>query len=283
MKKLLFSIIILLIFGAAVFILGWLEFFVPVDKVGVLISKTGGVHTEVIEAGGITWSWERLIPTNSKIRIFSCKPQTYTETISGSLPSADIYNNMLEGNPSFDYSFSVDIVVSMKASSLPVFVKRTSAEGQSDLDAYVQDQADSIARSVIEFIITNSMDNIDFVMQASLTDSELIEGIDANSRYSDLNITSIKINNAKLPDITMYNHAKSSYAAYQEATQQALEGVFELEGFDAGQDYLELERLSRLGRVLKEYPNLIEFMAVSNGNLTFNLPSELPQIRELNQ
>ncbi len=282
MKKLIISIVLLIIFGVGVFILGWLEFFVPLDSFGVMVSKTGGVRAEIIQPGNVTWSWERIIPTNSKIHIFSSKSQTFTKTISGSLPSAEIYKNMLEGNPNFAYSFSVDIVANINPSSLPTFVKSTGAESQEDLDEYLSKQADSIARSTIEYVLEESMNDVDFVIAASLSDSELVEGIQASTRYSDLIITSIQLNDVTLPDITMYNHAKNSYAAYQDAVEVSLEGTFELQGFDAAQDYLELERLSRLGRVLSEYPQLIDFMAVSKGETNFEIP-EIPQVSELSQ
>jgi len=46
----------------------------------------------------------------------------------------------------------------------------------------------------------------------------------------------------------------------------------------AAADYLELERFSRLGRILSEYPLLIQFLSVSSGkNVTLELPAN-PQI-----
>ncbi len=283
MKKFIISFVILIIFGAAVFVLGWLEFFVPVNNIGIMVSKTGGVHTEVIQAGNFSWSWERLIPTNSKIRLFSLVPQTYTKTIKGSLPSAELYKNMVEGNPSFDYNFSVTIDMNIKTMALPDFIKRTGAEDQDALNRYLEQQADTIARSVIQYVLEHSMNDADFVVEASLSDTELITAISANSRFPDLDIATIYINNVTLPDVTMYNFAKNSYVAYQDAAQQALDNAFELPGLNAAQDYLELERLSKLGQVLAEYPNLIEFMAVTNGNLDFELPSDIPQVNEISQ
>ncbi len=264
MKKFIISIIILLIFSGAGFILGWLEFFVPVDKYGVLITKTGGVHSEVIKAGNFTWSWERLLPTNSTLRVFSATPTLYSKNIQGSLPSADIYKNMLEGAPNFSYSFSVDILMNIKPEELPMYIYKTGTEDQATLDTSLDRYAELIAREVIQYVIENSVENNDFVIDASLSQTKLIEGIDANNKFSNLDIISITINNITLPDITMYNFAKNSYAVYQEAIQATLDHAVEFQGAQAAQDYLELERLAKLGRVLEEYPSLIEYKAVSN-------------------
>ncbi len=282
MKKFIISVIILLVFASAIFVLGWLEIFVPVDKVGILVSKTSGVSHEIIKPGNFTWSWERIIPTNSKIRIFSAVPQTITKDIRGSLPSAELYKNMIDGNPDFSYNFSVKIIMSIKESELPAFVEKTGAEDEDILTEYLSSQADSIARATVQYILEESVLNSSFVVEASLTDTELIDGINAANRYDDLSIISIQINNVSMPDITMYNLAKNSYEAYQIAVETALESSFELEGFDAAQDYLELERLSRLGQVLADYPQLIDFMAVSNGEMNFEVPST-PQVSDISQ
>ncbi|MFI3258227.1 MAG: hypothetical protein R3Y36_08025 [Spirochaetales bacterium] len=280
MKKFIVSLIILLIFAGAVFVLGWLEIFVPLDNYGVLISKTSGVSPDVIQAGNFTWRWERLIPTNSQIRTFDAYPQTFSKTIQGTLPSSEIYKNMLEGNPDFSYSFSIDIVMNIIPDRLPNFVNETGAKDDAKLQEYLNNQADSIARSAIQYILENSANDIDFVIEASLSNTELIDGIHASSRYADLDIASIHINNAKLPDLTMYDYAKTTYEIYQETIRQTLRESAELQGTQAAEDYLELERFSRLGRILADYPSLIDFMAVTSGSISFDLPDN-PQINDV--
>ncbi len=267
MKKIILSIIILLVFGSAAFIWGWLEFFVPVDSVGVMVSKTGGVKPEIIQAGNFTWSWERLIPTNTKISVFSLEPKTYTTTIQGSLPSAEIYSAMLEGNPNFDYNFSVSIQLNARTETLAMDVYKMSIENQEELDSYLEEKAQNIARSTMNTILDESMNDTDYVVTASYSDAELIR--DAQDKYPNLSITSIHINNVTLPDLTMYTYAKNIYATYQEAAQEAINEAFELQGYDAAQDYLEFERLAKLGELLKEYPHLIEYEAIQNGNFNF--------------
>lgn len=88
MKKALASLIILILFGGVVFYLGWVQFDVPIGNYGLMLSKTSGVYPELIQSGTFLWRWERLLPTNTQLRIFSLDPVSQTDTFNSSLPSA---------------------------------------------------------------------------------------------------------------------------------------------------------------------------------------------------
>ena len=283
MKKIILSLIILLIFGAGVFLWGWIQIFIPVDSQAVLVSKTSGVRNEVIQAGDFTWCWERLLPTNTQIRTFSLYQNKYTKEINGTLPSADLYKYMIEGEPNFSYNFSVDITMTVKSSHIPQLVKDTGIEDQAALENYLETQADTVAQAVITYILETSVQDSDYVMQASLSDTELITGINASTNFPNLEISAIKVNNITLPDITMYKHAKESYATYQNSIQVFIDEVAVSKGTQAAEDYLEIERLTRLGRLLREYPELINYMAVTEGKTDFKIPTDLPLAKELEE
>lgn len=283
MKKFIISLIILLIFGASVFFIGWVQIYVPVDSQAVLISKTGGVNDEVIKAGDFTWRWERLLPTNTELRHFSLYPRNYTKTITGTLPSADVYKYMIEGEPSFAYNFSVEMTINVKHEKLPELVRTIGLKDQAELETYISSQADTVARSVIQHVIEESINDVDYVVQTSLSDTELINAINAPSRFPYLDISSIKVNNVSLPDIIMYNHAKESYTVYQDTIQVYIDEAAVLQGAQYAKDYLEIDRLAKLGRVLADYPELVSFMAVTEGNFEYDLPSEIPLISELTE
>lgn len=282
MKKFLLSFLIVLIFAGTLFIFGWVALFIPIGEYGVLISKTGGIDATVLQAGNFDWRWERLIPTNSQIRTFSAYPQSFSKTITGTLPSAEVYENMLEGNHDFSYRFSVEIIMNIKPEALPAFVRKTGALDQAALDDYLNAQVESIARAAVQFVLENSMDETGFVIGASLSETELIDGIQAKTRYPDLLIEAIYINDVKLPDIAMYLQAELTYDVYQRAIQVTLSEAAQLQGTQAAENYLELERFSRLGLVLTEYPILIEFMSVAGSDFNFNLLPN-PQIMNLTE
>lgn len=263
MKKFLISMFILIIFAGAIFFIGWGQFAVPAGSYGVMVSKTSGISQKTIVPGEFCWFWERLLPTNTSMRIFSIIPVTRTTTISGELPSADIYSPMLEGSPNFSYKFSVQTELMMKSNYLPNFVRRTDAKENEQLQEYLNQQGDLIAQEVIQYILSKSLDNANNLMLLATDTEELKAGINADSKFKDLEISNITVKTAQMPDTELYNIAKSSYAEFQAKVKQSLAELTKNQSTITANDYLQIERFARWGKILQEYPILIDFLAVS--------------------
>lgn len=263
MKKFLISMFILIIFAGAVFFIGWGQFAVPAGSYGVMVSKTSGISQKTIVPGEFCWFWERLLPTNTSMRIFSIIPVTRTTTISGELPSADIYSPMLEGSPNFSYKFSVQTELMMKSNYLPNFVRRTDAKENEQLQEYLNQQGDLIAQEVIQYILSKSLDNANNLMLLATDTEELKTGINADSKFKDLEISNITVKTAQMPDTELYNIAKASYAEFQAKVKQSLAELTKNQSTITANDYLQIERFARWGKILQEYPILIDFLAVS--------------------
>lgn len=263
MKKFLISMFILIIFAGAIFFIGWGQFAVPAGSYGVMVSKTSGISQKTIVPGEFCWFWERLLPTNTSMRIFSIIPVTRTTTISGELPSADIYSPMLEGSPNFSYKFSVQTELMMKSNYLPNFVRRTDAKENEQLQEYLNQQGDLIAQEVIQYILSKSLDNANNLMLLATDTEELKTGINADSKFKDLEISNIIVKTAQMPDTELYNIAKASYAEFQAKVKQSLAELTKNQSTITANDYLQIERFARWGKILQEYPILIDFLAVS--------------------
>lgn len=263
MKKFLISTFILIIFAGAIFFIGWGQFAVPAGSYGVMVSKTSGISQKTIVPGEFCWFWERLLPTNTSMRIFSIIPVTRTTTISGELPSADIYSPMLEGSPNFSYKFSVQTELMMKSNYLPNFVRRTDAKENEQLQEYLNQQGDLIAQEVIQYILSKSLDNANNLMLLATNTEELKAGINAESKFKDLEISNITVKTAQMPDTELYNIAKASYAEFQAKVKQSLAELTKNQSTITANDYLQIERFARWGKILQEYPILIDFLAVS--------------------
>ena len=63
-------LVILVIFGGAVFFIGWTQLRIKPDCVGVIKSKTSGVQKKPVYPGMFSWNWEFLIPTNADLKLF---------------------------------------------------------------------------------------------------------------------------------------------------------------------------------------------------------------------
>lgn len=263
MKKFLISMFILIIFAGAIFFIGWGQFAVPAGSYGVMVSKTSGISQKTIVPGEFCWFWERLLPTNTSMRIFSIIPVTRTTTISGELPSADIYSPMLEGSPNFSYKFSVQTELMMKSNYLPNFVRRTDAKENEQLREYLNQQGDLIAQEIIQYILSKSLDNANNLILLATDTEELKAGINAESKFKDLEISNITVKTAQMPDTELYNIAKASYAEFQAKVKQSLAELTKNQSTITANDYLQIERFARWGKILQEYPILIDFLAVS--------------------
>lgn len=263
MKKFFISLFLILIFAGAIFFIGWGQFAVPAGSYGVMVSKTSGISQKTIVPGEFCWFWERLLPTNTSMRIFSMIPITSETTISGELPSADIYSPMLEGSPNFSYKFTVKTELMMKSNYLPNFVRRTDAKDNHQLTEYLEQQADLIAQDVVQYILSKSINDADNLVMLATNTEELKTGINASAKFKDIEISNITVKTVKMPDTELYNLAKSSYAEFQTKVKDALSELTKNQSTITAQDYLQIERFARWGRILQEYPILIDFLAVS--------------------
>ena len=263
MKKFFISLFIIIIFAGAVFFIGWGQFAVPAGSYGVMVSKTSGISEKTIVPGEFCWFWERLLPTNTSMRIFSIIPVTKETTISGELPSADIYSPMLEGSPNFSYKFAVQTELMMKSEFLPNFVRKTDAKDNIQLKEYLEQQGDLIAEEVIQYLLSKSINDANNLVLLATDTEELKTGINAKTKFKDIEISQIVVKTAKMPDTELYNIAKASYAEFQEKIKTSLAELTKNQSAITAQDYLQIERFARWGRILQEYPILIDFLAVS--------------------
>ncbi len=263
MKKFFVSVIIIAIFAGILLFIGWTQFSIPSGTTGVMISKTGGIHPSAIIPGEFTWRWERLLPTNTEIRVFSMYPKTVTSTLSGSLPSAEIYSPMLEGRPDFSYSFTVSLDLQLKQGSLPSFVRRTNALGQDELHEYLTTKAQEAAKDVLDYILNSQKNNSLSALSISYDTDAILKSLLASSKYSDITFDSVHIQTVKLPDVELYLLAKEAYTTYQDKVRGALTSLTNDQSVQSAEDYLHIERFSRWGKVLEDYPILIDFIAVS--------------------
>ena len=86
-KKFFANIVILAIFAAVVFYIGWITFLVKPGFCAVMSSKTSGIYEKPVMSGAMTWRWERLLPTNVTLETFDLAPFKSTQVVSGELPS----------------------------------------------------------------------------------------------------------------------------------------------------------------------------------------------------
>ncbi len=262
-KKGLVSFIFLILFAAVLFVIGWTQLYVPVGKYGVLVSKTNGVDPQVIKAGEITWKWQRLLPTNTLIHVFEARNVKNTVIAEGTLPSSDIYSSLVEGRPDFSYSFTFEVDVSIKPEALPSLVKDSDVQTDEELTAYLEKASNDVAEKAVKLILDELAATKDVYLSSLSDDPELLEYVRSETTFTGVDVNGIKLVTSKLPDVILYNTAKEIYEAYLEGVKNALLETTGSQIELASDDFLLIERFGKLGKVLTDYPILIDYLAVT--------------------
>lgn len=250
MKKVLVSLIIVLLFAGAVFYFGWVQFEVPVGSYGVMLSKTSGLHPDPIVAGKFLWRWERLLPTNTQLRIFSLDPITVTDTFSSTLPSAQLYSTRLEGEPDFSYSVTVSSTAKVREEVLLELVVKNNLQDQAALEKLVCDQLHQFNIAATSYLLEQTQHDTTGLKSQTITTQELVEATGAERQNPWLEITSSEVSDVRVPDASLYLAAKNAY----------LNSIVEGTG---GQEITESNHFSalvNLGEILTKYPALSEYM-----------------------
>lgn len=258
------SFIFIFLCAIAVFLIGWVQLYVPVEHYGVLVSKTNGVDPDVILDGSFSWKWQKLIPTNTVIHTFEAKSEKKICTVSGKLPSADIYSALVEGRPDFSYSFTFEIEASVKPDALPELVKAGKAFNDEDVSAIILKASNDVAEKAVS-VILDEIASADGPLVSELPDeSRLLESVRDIAASSGVSVISMKVLSYRIPDVALYNIAKNIYTAYLDGVKDSLlETTGEQIGL-ASDDFLLIERFGKLGQVLTDYPILIDYLAVTH-------------------
>ena len=264
--KIKLTVFILLACAVTVFFIGWVQFTVPAGKYGVLVSKTGGVNSKTIIPGQFRWQWEKLVPTNVTITVFDLVPRTYSLTNEGILPSGDMYQHMLEGNPDFSWKIVISLTGRIDPQYLPVLVQFSGIKDQTSLDSWIEQRITSITenagRAVIADVMKNPAQYPDFASDPARA-SELLKAKITALTNDQVEILDVTTRTVRIPDFTLYALASKTYADYQSQRQVLMNKTAAAEADASVAEYLQIERFSRWGELLTKYPILIDFLALS--------------------
>ncbi|WP_147614707.1 hypothetical protein [Treponema pectinovorum] len=252
MKKGFISIVIVLLFSGFVFYLGFVSFSVPAGKYAVMTSKTSGVYKSVIENSKFTWRWEKVIPKNASLYVFSLEPYVCRKSFTGALPSADIYSSLVMGNPDFKYKFDFDIYLKIEKENLVDLVKNENVKNQEELDNFLEATGAKISQDLSQYIIKMNENTV----IASYDIQEILKDLDFSKKYPLVKVTSVTVKNASVPDLNLYNIAKNSYEKFQDLIDKKLAEAANEQSQRIMSDERSLKKLEKIGELLKKYPEL---------------------------
>ena len=210
LKNLLACFVILLIFSGAVFFIGWTQIKIKPNCIGVLKSKTGGVLKEPVYPGKFSWHWEFLLPTNAELKIFEVKSYDINKSVSGMLPSGDVYSKVLKSNVSFNYDFDFEFSVQLTAETIVKLYSQLIISEQAGLERYIDQTCDSVAKMLAAEIIKKIEEEPKYHPD-TLTRDDLKELSDFEKKYPEIQFNSVILKKSLYPDYSLYNKARSTY------------------------------------------------------------------------
>lgn len=203
MKKFVISFFILLIFSLGVFFIGWSQFKVKPETIGILVSKTNGIQKNPIENGKFAWNWQLLLPTNANLSLFSIKPVSTNKTISGQLPSGALYTNLFGSNDDFSYQFDFSLSVTLSPASVVELYELNKILSNEDLQNYLEKACDTICQLSVDYFLKKLKENPNFSPLSCRRD-DLLRSIKIYEEYPEIELSTFAVTYSKLPDFSLY-------------------------------------------------------------------------------
>jgi hypothetical protein len=257
MKRLTWTLVILIIAAGAVFYFGWVQLRAPADTYGVIFTKTNGFERNVVRPGEFAWRWQALLPTNLTLYSYTLAPQTTDVQASGSLPSADLYSQFLDGHPDFSYALDFTVTYELKPESLPELTARRDLTPKTVSDWYsaFSAQCRAAALTFLASQDTSLADTSPDALQSSLK-------VRLTSAFPLVTILDVSTSSAHIPDIALYQKGKQLYLNVINAEQTAREeAAVNKANLDSDADE-KIALLKKYGDLFNQYPVLLKYLDI---------------------
>ena len=266
------SLIIILAAAGAVFWFGWVQFNLGEGDYAVIYTKTNGYESKPLKNGEFAWRWQALLPTNLSLHIFNLETRTYTIDKSGKFPSGDFYASMTGEDINFDWNIKMKILYHLNPDTLSSLV----SDGllSAGLDSYYSDFEARLNSELINLVSTEVETNPDKTIGDRI--DRLEDAIKTRSGKLDKNIIVVDaaINNWTYPDPVLYAEARRLVIDLMNKRQSVLSEVEDgaVRREDARGARLSL--LEEYGRILQEYPILLDLFSLEGHPGASLLPPE---------
>ena len=260
MKKFVVFFILLLGLGGAGFYFGWVQLDIPPQSRGVIFTKSGGWDAAAAEPGVFSWRWEKLIPGNFTLYLYPDKTHTSEIELRGSLPSAEVYALVLDGNPSFGYSLRFSVSYRVHSDYFPVLAKEHGVLPETFeewLAALRTGIAAKGSAAVAAWFEENSAAPAETEKQLARTITAFLA-----ADYPFLEITGFAPTELRFPDTALYAKARELYLARAESRKDALRESAREMTLRALREETRWENLKKYGELLTQYPVLLDFLKI---------------------
>ncbi|MBN2532920.1 MAG: hypothetical protein JXB88_08515 [Spirochaetales bacterium] len=265
MKKVIISLILLLVVGIIVLVIGFI--YIPQDSYGVVQTMISGIDEKVYPPGTIMWRWEKLLPTALAFYKFKLTPykKEIESPIKGSLyPSGNDYAKALGESFDFSFEFNVNVEFVIIPDKLPLLVK--DGLKPDNLSTWYEDVSGKLSESLFEIVLAEPDIFMKYKRSELLKQIQTIIG-DQND-FHGITLLAIDPKNVNIPDYDAYKALKEKYFNYLTLKSGAHNEMIQAEKqlyLEAVQKEIEIIRnIDKYGELLTKYPSILEFLQKTN-------------------
>ncbi|MEM9423524.1 MAG: hypothetical protein AAF975_01890 [Spirochaetota bacterium] len=268
----------------------------------LISTKYNGYQKKIFRPGGYYISWQNLLPGNVTLLSIPYQSKELYVKRNFVLPSAENYLLLLPqeqlqfptelsaGQNPFQYQISLRLRYRYRAESLLDFVSnpantlvsaaanipgpsetsknsaKKAGPGEGELLSRLENKLRKRLNEEISSLFSNTNKSSPAAVEQYLSNTLL-------KAFPELEIFSLDIESYQQPDLELYAQVKQAYGALlKELSGQSLERLLQEQGQRvAGELYLQ--NIERLGKILSDYPLLLQYFAVTNAETplrTFN-------------
>jgi hypothetical protein len=258
-KKLIWTLLILIILGGAAFFFGWAQLTVPAGDYGVMISKTHGLDQTLIKSGEFRWVWYKLIPQNVKIQVFKIEKMVRPIRTEGALPSGEEYATLAGSTADFSYQVEATLSFNVKPESLISLVNGKQINEQAGLDAFEETLADEIRAFALQRLRI-CIDDVKKVEELQASGSIAQLNYDIQGAFPDIENLSLVMHTPRFPDITLYKEFRALHQEYIARQKDYLHTNASQQAETHIGSYIRFDELSKMGELLTTYPILLQYL-----------------------
>jgi len=242
--------------------LGWVQFSVPPGKYGVIVSKTHGIDSRLVQSGEFRWLWYKLLPTNVKIAVFDLEQNRFPIQFNSALPSGTNYAAFAGiTNTDFSWNLRGEITFNIDPVKLVTLASEKDIVDQEDLNNHIK----NIAKE-IETIILRSLSAVN-------DDGERLEMILSGNRdigiereiyekHPEIKDFSLVIHSVKYPDFILYAQIRQLYQEFIMSQRETIASSFGNRSESQIATQRNFSELERYGELLTKYPILLDYLAL---------------------
>jgi len=257
MRRFAVTLAALVVFGSAIFVIGWLPVRVRPGSYAVIVTKTGGVDPTVLAPGRFRWSAAAFLPTNVRLITFSPASAERRVELSGTLPSAAAYSAFMAGEPDFSYAMTIRLIASPRPAALPELFGRWGIADDAALAAWLDTEID-LAAAEVRGAVSGMKGG------PAVVDGPSLVALVA-SRRPLLDVRDVEVLSSHVPDMSLYDDARRLYAAYIERFRASVEPALAAASSKSAAEQVQIDVLKRYGELLERYPTLIDYLAIQAG------------------